>query len=134
MRNWLARAAANTVPRGGRGNPLARWSRWLGRTGVVRDRAFQSADDPHPGHWRRLPTPWPPSPDSGRPRAASALPWPSCLPPGARVQRHDLDQESDATVARDLGLTVGQERRVLTRARAALRDALHQHVAGKDEC
>jgi RNA polymerase sigma factor (sigma-70 family) len=48
------------------------------------------------------------------------------LPPTWRavVERHDCAGRSDTDIARVLGITREQERNILTRARAALRDQL----------
>lgn len=42
----------------------------------------------------------------------------------AVVERHDIAFQSDADIAHELGLTLKQERTILTRARAALQERL----------
>jgi RNA polymerase sigma-70 factor (ECF subfamily) len=118
-KNWLASA----------------WDRWFRAEPLVPDAAFQDASEPHPGHWRRFPEPWPTTPAAG-PRAAVPAAWPRAalqtalagLPgPWRRVvtARAAVDGD-DQRVAADLGLTAHQERDILARARAAVRDQLDQ--------
>ena len=114
-KNWLGRGEANTV----------RWATARARffrAPLVPDQAFQNEDEPYPDHWRRLPQPW--EPGVATPGALeTAL---AELPEAWRrvVLRRDRDGVDDADVAAELGLTVEQERDVLARARAALRDRL----------
>jgi RNA polymerase sigma-70 factor (ECF subfamily) len=126
VKGWLGRAAANTVLRGDQGARITRWSRWFRRTGPVADSEFQGPADPYPRHWRQFPQPW-----SGlstkdaevREHLRQAL---DGLPPTWRavVDRHDVAGRSDTDIAGELGITREQERSILTRARAALRDQL----------
>ena len=112
MKAWLARAAATTVLRGEGRTRIARWARWFRRASPVPDSAFQGSDEPYPGHWRHWPEPWPPALDE--------LPvmW------RAVVHRRDVAGRPSEDVADELGITVEQQRRILTMARAALRDRL----------
>jgi RNA polymerase sigma-70 factor, ECF subfamily len=116
-KNWLA----------------AGWAQWFRAKPLVPDAAFQDATEPYPGHWRRFPEPWPAAP-TGRPspqaRTAeqqmaldAAL---TRLPPLWRrvVTAHDVTGRADQQVADELGLTLEQERDILARARAAVRDQL----------
>ena len=126
MKGWLGRAVANTVLRGGQGSRIARWSRWFRRTGPVADGRFQGSTDPYPRHWRQFPQPWPTvstKDAAAREHLRQAL---SGLPPTWRavVDRHDIAGRSDTDVAGELGITHEQERNILTRARAVLRDQL----------
>ena len=114
-KNWLAAA----------------WGRAFRAEPLVPDAAFQDASEPYPGHWRRFPAPWPAARDAGqrppRLRAAAAaalagLPGPWRLVVAARAAAGGDDQQA----ARELGLTVRQERDLLARARAAVRDRLDQ--------
>ena len=120
-KNWLASA----------------WSRWFRPEPLVPDAAFQDEAGPYPGHWRRFPEPWPAVPATGPdPGAGAAAAWPRAalaaalagLPgPWRRVvaARAAADGD-DQRVAADLGLTARQERDILARARAAVRDQLDQ--------
>ena len=117
-KNWLASA----------------WSRWFRPEPLVPDAAFQDAAGPYPGHWRRFPVPWPATAAAGPgaaapawPRAAlqaavAALPGPWRRVVAARAAAGGDDQRAAA----DLGLTARQERDILARARAAVRDQLDQ--------
>jgi DNA-directed RNA polymerase specialized sigma24 family protein len=101
---------------------------WLGRVVAgdrfhveppVPDRAFQDVGEPYPDHWRHPHEPWVPAPEVlGAALAALPATWREVL------LRHDRDDLDDTAVAAELGLTVGQVRDVLARARAALRDGL----------
>ena len=121
-KNWLA----------------ATWGRGFRAEPLVPDAAFQDASEPYPGHWRRFPVPWPTAPLAsqgvGVPppwqraalRAALAgLPGPGCRVVAARAAAGGDDRQ----VAADLDLTVKQERDLLARARAAVRDQLDQAAA-----
>jgi RNA polymerase sigma-70 factor (ECF subfamily) len=126
VKAWLARAAAITVLRGEGRTRIARWARWFRRASPVPDGAFQGSDEPYPGHWRHLPEPWPPAvaadPAVGQ-RLREAL---DELPVTWRavIHRHDIAGQPSEDVAHELGITVEQQRRILTMARAALRDQL----------
>ena len=90
------------------------------------DGLFQGSDDPYPGHWRQNPVPWPAGltgDAAARRHLHDAL---GELPPPWRavVRSRDVAGRDAAEVAAGLGLTPGQEQRILNQARAALRDAL----------
>ena len=121
-RNALGRAAANTVVHVAR-RVGAAGARWFRARPLVPDAAFQDPAEPYPGHWRRFPTPWP----AGlRPQHAALRAALDELPDAWRevLLRHDVVGDDDDRVATALGLTVEQERDVLARARAAVRDRL----------
>jgi RNA polymerase sigma-70 factor (ECF subfamily) len=118
-KNGLARLEANTVAHGVRA-----WAgRWFRRRPVVPDSAFQDPSEPYPGHWREFPQEWPEPVTGDQLREALAT-----LPHTWRVVllRHDgpSGHTADDAVAAESGLSVAQERDILTAARAALRDAL----------
>jgi RNA polymerase sigma-70 factor (ECF subfamily) len=131
MKAWLARAAAATVLRGDGHTRFARWSRWFRRAGPVPDTEFQGPDEPYPGHWRHFPEPWPPgvaADPAVRQRLREALdelpePW------RAVVSRRDIAGRPGEEVAHELGISVEQQRSILTLARAALRDRLASFVS-----
>jgi RNA polymerase sigma-70 factor (ECF subfamily) len=132
VKAWLARATANTVLRGEQPRPrLARWSRWFPTTPTVDGSRFQGADEPHPRHWRRYPDPWraidPGDPDvhGGLAEVIDELPrpWREVL-----IDRDVLDR--DATeIGERRGLTPAQQRAMLNRARARVRERLAQRFA-----
>jgi hypothetical protein len=128
-KNWLGRAEANAVRRGTRG-VFAVAGRWFRARPIVPDSAFQDQGEPYPGHWRHAPQPWQ---QAARPGAKQVLAAFEELPVTWRrvLLRHDGRRPApaeraglDDTVAGELGLTVDQERDLLTQARAALRDRL----------
>lgn len=122
-KNWLAAA----------------WTHWFRPRPVVPDAAFQDEDEPYPGHWRRFPEPWSDSNAdeatreaemAERARAAdSAL---GGLPPLWRriVTARAAARGDDREVADRFGLTLRQERDILARARAAVRDRLDRTRTG----
>jgi RNA polymerase sigma-70 factor (ECF subfamily) len=116
-KNWLAAA----------------WTRRFRARPVVPDAAFQGSAEPYPGHWRRFPGPWPAAQAdqagaearvSGQQAALEAAL--ARLPELWRrvVTARDVAHRDDQQVAGELDLTVGQERDILARARAALRERL----------
>lgn len=134
MRVWLARAAANTVMRAEEPrNRFARWTaRWFDRTPTVPESQFQDAGEPFPGHWRTPPEAWSAA-EAGSPQAQATLARAvQDLPPTWRdvLIARDLQSRSPSEVGRRLGLTPGQQRAILNRARAALRMRLDRGLRG----
>jgi RNA polymerase sigma-70 factor (ECF subfamily) len=136
MKAWLARAAANTVLRGEHPRDrLAPWSRWFPPTPTVGEARFQGADEPRPGHWRVFPRAWPalePADPAVRDALAAALdelprPWREV------VLARDVRRRSAAGVSAQLGVTPEQQRAMLNRARARLRERLAARFARGDE-
>lgn len=132
MKAWLARAVANTVLRGEQPrNGLARWSRWYPATPTVVESRFQAADEPYPRHWRTFPDAWSPE-DLVDPNVSDILasaiaelprPWRDVL-----IAR-DVLERSAVEVSEQQGLTPDQQRAILNRARARLREHLAQRFA-----
>jgi RNA polymerase sigma-70 factor (ECF subfamily) len=131
MKAWLSRAVANTAVRGEQPqNRFARWSRSFPAAPAVDDRRFQDADDPYPRHWREFPRPWPrvnPAHPAVRATLRDAI---RELPSAWRdvVRQRDVAGRSPAEISRDLGLTDEQQRAMLNRARAVLRERLAQSL------
>ena len=132
MKGWLARAAANTVLRGDqRRNRLARWSEWFPAATTVDASCFQGADEPHPRHWRELPEAWPaldPADPAVRDALATAIdelprPWREVV-----IARDALGRDAEEVGERQ-GLTPEQQRAMLNRARARLREQLARRFA-----
>jgi RNA polymerase sigma factor (sigma-70 family) len=126
MKGWLARAAAATVLRGEGRIKIARWSRWFRRARPVPDSAFQSSAEPHPGHWRQFPESWPPAAATDPAVAQRLREALDELPVTWRtvIQQHDVAGRPSEEVANELDISVERQRRILTMARAALRDKL----------
>jgi RNA polymerase sigma-70 factor, ECF subfamily len=126
VKGWLARAVARTAEHGAARSAVRRWIRWLPDRGEPGDPRFQGSGEPYPRHWRTPPAPWPtgiaaaPAIQARLRGAVRELPdlWRAVLlaRDGARLPAE--------RVAADLGLTVGRQRRILNRARAAVRDSL----------
>lgn len=129
-KNWLGRAEANTIRAGGR-RAAAFWGRAFRRRPLVPDAAFQTADEAYPGHWRRFPGPITPADRSRRAAAQVAL---AELPDTWRrvLVGRDVLGHSDARVASELGLSIDQERDILTDARAAVRARLDAEHPNRD--
>jgi RNA polymerase sigma-70 factor, ECF subfamily len=136
MKGWLARAVANTVLRGEQPrNRIARWSRWFPITPTVDEARFQGPGEPYPRHWRRFPRPWRPI-QPGDPAVSDTLAsgiedlprrWREVL-----VAR-DVQGHGAVEVSEQQGVTPEQQRAILNRARAVLRERLARRFAGDDE-
>ena len=95
---------------------------------------FQGADGEYPGHWTTPPTPWTENPEASalagetRSIVAQAV---AALPEGQRsvITLRDVDGWSGPEVAEVLGISEGNQRVLLHRARAKVRMALDAHVS-----
>jgi RNA polymerase sigma-70 factor, ECF subfamily len=132
MTGRLTRAAADAAMRGEEPrNRFARWTaRWFAPTPTVAASRFQDAGEPFPRHWRRFPTPWPTA-DAADPALQAALAGAvDELPATWRevvIARDGLGRAA-ADVSARLGLTPRQQRAILTRARALLRERIAQRL------
>jgi len=135
MNGWLSRAVANTTLRGEDArNRIARWSRWFPATPTVDASRFQGPSDPHPRHWREFPETWP-SRGAADPTVRTQLrDAMSQLPHTWRrvVQQRDVQGHNPVDVSNDLQLTAAQQRKMLNRARAVLREHLAEFFARDD--
>ena len=108
----------------------AHWSRWFPQTPTVDAALFQSTAEPHPGHWREFPEPWPPL-HPADPDIASVL-FTSIgeLPRVWRelVVAHDVSQQSTAEPGHAPLRTIEQERAIRNRAYARLRERLGHYL------
>ncbi len=132
MKGWLARAAANTRLRGE--EPRTRFARQPARsfapTPAVPESRFQHVGEPFPRHWRRFPEPWamldPADPNVGDTLAAAVeeLPatWREVI-----IARDALGHDA-VEVGERLGLTPRQQRAILNRARARVRERLARRL------
>jgi RNA polymerase sigma-70 factor (ECF subfamily) len=112
-KGWLSRALAGMAARGE--EPPS-----------VDAARFQGPEDPFPGHWREFPARWPridPADPAVRARLRAAV---GELPETwqAVVRQRDVRERPPAEVSADLGLTAAQQRAMLNRARAYLREQL----------
>jgi RNA polymerase sigma-70 factor (ECF subfamily) len=127
MNGWLSRAVANTALRGeDRRNRVARWSRWFPATPTVDGARFQGSSEPYPRHWREFPEPWPAREAVDSTVRAQLRDAMSELPRAWRtvVQQRDIQGRSPADVSTDLQIDATQQRQMLNRARAVLRERL----------
>lgn len=137
MTRWLTRAATAAALRGEEPRTrFARWTaRWFAPTPTVPASRFQDDDEPYPRHWRRFPTPWPTA-DAADPALSAALAEAlDELPPTWRevvVARDALGRDAADVHAR-LGVTSRQQRAILTRSRAMLRQRLAARLVGNGE-
>jgi RNA polymerase sigma-70 factor, ECF subfamily len=133
MKRWLARAVANTTSRSE--EPRTRFARqparWFAPTPTVPASRFQDAGEPFPRHWRRFPEPWAiadPSDPAVRDALAAAI---EELPATWRevvIARDGLGRDA-GEVSERLGLTPRQQRAILNRSRASLREHLARRLA-----
>jgi RNA polymerase sigma-70 factor (ECF subfamily) len=137
MKGWLARAVANTRLRGE--EPRTRFARqparWFAPTPTVPESRFQDAGEPFPQHWRTFPEPWtttdPADADVLDPLAAAIEELPATWREVA-IARDGLGRDP-GEVSERLGLTSRQQRAILNRARASLRERLARRLtAGAD--
>jgi RNA polymerase sigma-70 factor (ECF subfamily) len=132
MKGWLARAAANTRLRAE--EPRTRFARqparWFAPTPTVPASRFQDAGEPFPRHWRRFPEPWaiadPADPDVPETLAAAIAELPATW--REVIIARDADDSDTVEVSERLGLTPRQQRAILNRARARLRERLARRL------
>jgi RNA polymerase sigma-70 factor (ECF subfamily) len=132
MTRRLTRAAADAALRAEEPrNRFARWTaRWFAPTPTVAQSRFQDAGEPYPRHWRRFPAPWPVADvadaalQSALADALDELPatWREVV-----IARDGLGRDA-ADVGARLGLTSRQQRAILSRARAMLREGLARRL------
>jgi RNA polymerase sigma-70 factor, ECF subfamily len=134
---WLRRVAVNTVLRAGEPpSRFARWAaRWFETAPTVAGSEFQDEGEPFPRHWRRFPETWPavdPADADLRDALSAAI---EELPATWReiVVARDVLADDAVEVSDRLGLTLPQQRAILNRARARLRDSLARRLAPDDD-
>jgi RNA polymerase sigma-70 factor, ECF subfamily len=132
MTGWLTRAATDAALRGEEPrNRFARWTaRWFAPTPTVAESRFQDAGEPYPRHWRKFPARWPTA-DAADPALQAALAGAvDELPATWRevmIARDALGRDAADVTAR-LRLTPRQQRAILTRARALVRERIAQRL------
>jgi RNA polymerase sigma-70 factor (ECF subfamily) len=136
MKGLVARLIANSVLRADEArNRFAGWSRWFPGAATVDEARFQHAGEPYPRHWREFPMAWPPL-DPRDPEIAAILANAvDSLPDRWRdvVVARDMRRQTAADSSARLGVTAQQERDMLNRARAVLRESLAQFLAKRSE-
>lgn len=137
MRPWLQRVARDTSLRGEEPrNRFARWTaRWRPPTPTVPASRFQATGEPFPDHWREFPAPWPPLDPAEREARAALCAALEALPETWRevILARDSPDRDPANVGGRLELTPAQERAILNRARAIVRDRLAQHLGRRGD-
>ena len=133
MTGWLARVAATTTLRSEEPrNRFARWvARWRRPTPSVPDSRFQPAGEAYPRHWRRFPEVWPITDGGDRRVVDEVEAGIGELPDTWRdvVVARDVLGRDPAEVARDLGLSSREQRAILNRARAGLRERVARRLS-----
>jgi RNA polymerase sigma-70 factor (ECF subfamily) len=128
----LERAIQNTALRGEEPrNRFARWTaRWLPPTPSVPASRFQAMGEPYPDHWREVPTPWPPLDSADDDMRAALRVALGQLPDTWRevLLARDTLERDPTDVSRELKVTLEQERAILNRARASVRERLAERL------
>ncbi|WP_232662984.1 RNA polymerase sigma factor [Pseudonocardia sp. TRM90224] len=138
LKTWVYRILVNTAKR--RRDRESRSIPWSSLTpdeeGPALDPArFQGPGEPYPGHWRELPTPWP-SPEQSTLAAESMAQIANAvgrLPERQRVVivLRDVEGHTAEEVCSILGISAGNQRVLLHRARVFVRDELAQFYAAE---
>lgn len=122
MIGWLAAVAERAE------EPRNRFARrivhWFQPAAAVPTERFQDEDEPYPGHWRHFPERW----RRDAPTDAEVADALGTLPPLWRevlVARDVLGVDAEE-ISRRHGLTAAQQRAMLNKARAAVRERLSE--------
>ena len=140
LRTWVYRILVNTARRqAARASRTVPWTSLLPEDHgpTVDPSCFQDSDGGYPGHWRELPPAWV-SPESSALSAevhallARAL---DGLPPRQRVviSLRDVDGHTADEVCAILRISAANQRVLLHRARAAVRQQLAGYLAGSED-
>lgn len=138
LKTWILRIVVNTAKTRGtreaRSVPFSSLAP-IGEEAAVEPERFRGADDAFPGHWNRYPGEWRSFPDdvlAGREtmdvvkRAIQELPEPQRLV----ITLRDIQGWEPEEVCTALGVTDGNQRVLLHRARSRVRAALERHFDG----
>ena len=113
---------------------IGRWMRRFPPTPTVETSRFQQPGEPHPRHWHRPPRRWPaldpadPAVRRTLARAVEELPRPWREVVVDRDRRRLTPRETSER----RGVTLAQQRAMLNRARARLRERLAEEFGGDD--
>jgi RNA polymerase sigma-70 factor (ECF subfamily) len=134
LRTWVFAILINTAKRRGVSEQRHGDSEIMAFTGGTVDRArFRDADDPYPGHWRESPCAFPDTPEGsilGKELTSIAAEQLALLPERQRIVvtlRDLLGFEADE-VCEMLDLSLGNQRVLLHRGRAAIRAVLEDYL------
>ena len=113
---------------------IGRWTRSFPPAATVDASRFQGPGEPYPRHWRRFPRAWPrvdPDDPAVQQALADALdelprPWRDV------VVARDLQGRTARETSARQGITPAQQRAMLNRARARLRERLAEQLARED--
>jgi RNA polymerase sigma-70 factor (ECF subfamily) len=138
LRTWILRILVNTAKtRGAREARTVPFASLApeGDQAAVDPERFRSADDPFPGHWRAYPGNWQQLPDevlADRETLEVVLATIHQLPPPQRivVTVRDILGHTSTEVCEMLGISEGNQRVLLHRARSKVRSALERHLDG----
>ena len=132
MTGWLARVAATTALRSEEPrNRFGRWvARWRGPTPSVPESRFQHAGEAYPRHWRQFPEVWPITDGGDRRIVDEIVAGIAELPATWRdvVVARDALGRDPAEIARGLGMSPREQRAILNRARATLRERVARRL------
>lgn len=136
LRTWIFAILINTAKRKGTSEHRHHEVETLAFTGGTVDRArFRDADDPYPGHWRESPSAFPETPEGsilGKELTTIAAEQLALLPERQRIVvtlRDLLGFEADE-VCELLDVSLGNQRVLLHRGRAAIRAVLEVYLQG----
>lgn len=137
MTGWIGRVESATALRSEEPrNRFARWiARWRGPTPAVPATRFQQTDETHPGHWRRFVDTWPITDGRDRRAVDEVAAGVAELPTTWRavVVARDALGQSPAEVARALGVSPLEQRAILNRARASLRERVSRRFGSGEQ-
>lgn len=135
LRTWILRIVANTAKTRGareaRSTPYSSLAPEGDEPSVDPDR-FRGASDPYPGHWWTPPDDWPEEALLGRETLQVVTDAIAALPPAQRavISMRDLQGYDPEEVSTALGITDGNQRVLLHRARSKVRARLEEHFGG----
>jgi len=139
LRTWILRIAVNTAitraTREARSIPFSSLEREDDAGAAVEPERFRGAADAFPGHWHAYPSDWGEHPEAalvGRETIGLVKGAIDELPAGQRVviTLRDVHGCSAEEVCEALGITDGNQRVLLHRARSRVRAALERHLDG----
>ena len=142
LRTWVYRIVVNAAKRRavqeGRSLPFSSLSPDAGADAdapTVDPESFQGPDEPFPGHWRTFPAPWPDEALLTKEVREVVRRLVDGLPPQQRavIALRDIEGCSAEETCELLGLTPGNQRVLLHRARAGVRRDLAAYLESADE-